>query len=204
MIVGIIIVGVNGWEKYTLKLVNSIKQHEESDDYRLVVFDNGSDPPYPHFHIRNNELSCYAAAMNSGIGYLSFWNYDWVLILNNDVLCTGPFMEKINSMDPNHIYGNDLHRKERFGHEWLDGWLYLLPRQAIEAVGHWDENFQVAAFEDADFCLRAKQAGFLTKKSDLPFTHLETIGRDKLAEHRNYRFINLEYLLEKHDLEEIK
>jgi len=204
MTIGILVVGVNGWEKYTLKLINSIKQNEENEDYHFIVLDNGSDPPYPHYNIRTKQTVCYAAAINSGVDYMSIGHYDWFLILNNDVLCEGPFVDEIKGLSPDRIYGNKLH--DRFGHTWVDGWMILIPASVHAVVGYFDERFAIAAYEDADYCIRAAKIGYPTQASDLPFRHLQTLDRMKMKYDGDDEFWreNLELLKGKHDLKEKK
>lgn len=58
-----LIIGIDGWEKYTLPLVESLKRHEP--DCRIVVVDNASATPYPAMgYVHRTERLCYSAAIN--------------------------------------------------------------------------------------------------------------------------------------------
>jgi hypothetical protein len=43
---------------------------------------------------------------------------------------------------------------------WLAGFCFLLKREAFERVGLLDERFGTAFYEDYDYCLRLRQAGY--------------------------------------------
>ncbi|HLB47440.1 MAG TPA: glycosyltransferase family 2 protein [Anaerolineales bacterium] len=43
--------------------------------------------------------------------------------------------------------------------DWISGSAILFRREVIDKIGLWDEGYR-AYFEDVDFCLRAKRAGF--------------------------------------------
>lgn len=94
MNVAAIIVGIDGWERYTLPLIESIQRHEPACD--VVVVDNAGNSPYPYLEpdkypqvfVLQTERLCYSAAINAGKRVIG--DADWHLVLSNDVLCTGP------------------------------------------------------------------------------------------------------------------
>lgn len=196
----IIIVGIDGWDAYTKPAVESILKHEPGAV--ITVIDNGSKEPYPvdrvngpHCAItKTGKRLSYAEAINWGI--MSDYHADWYLILNNDVLCTAPFLHLIDALPDNALYGRQIITENKL--TWLGLWLCLLPRKVYEAVGSWDEGFEMCGFEDADYCLRAKEYGFETHFVDLPFTHLWGKTRWGLTGYENVREQNRQYFQQKH------
>ena len=166
-------------------------------DARAVVVDNGWNYGIDYkwqdgVEYTRCDLCCYAEAMNRGVKYSA--PNDWIIIINNDVLCTGDI--DTSKLDKNTIYGAKKH--ERWGREWLDGWFFMFHRDAWEDVGEFDENFEKAAFEDADWCFRAQDKGYKINVMDVPFVHLET--SDRLKDGSDFRDRNLEYLISKWSL----
>jgi len=222
MNVGVIIVGIGQWEEYTKPLVLSIKEHEPNATQ--IIVNNGCR--YTSSDIKNslNVFTCnvwkgldtikpvsYAEAINSGIkravNVFSYKTPDWIIITNNDVICNAPFIEYLESLDTNSLYGNKIHTSHKVFKSptpWIDGWIYAIPYNILTHVGLWDKKFKIAGFEDADYCIRAYYKGFTTKKSNLPFTHLEEHIRKSFEDYAKYKRENIEYLIEKHGLERVK
>lgn len=124
MNIAAIIVGIDGWEKYTLPLVESIKKHEPN--CRIVVVDNDSAEPYPYhtpLHVVRSERLCYSAAINMGKAYAP--DADWYIVLSNDVLCTGPFADTLAQYNGNDIVGPCL--KQTHGFDYIEGWCVAIP-----------------------------------------------------------------------------
>jgi GT2 family glycosyltransferase len=168
-----VIVGIGGWTEYTLPAVRSILKHEPECD--VVLVDAGSkrayhtEPDYPDGirGIRLVESFSYAGAINIGVAAA---DAEWTLILNNDTLCTGPFADLLTGLSRSCVYGRQI--IEERGERWIGLWIMAISRECREATGQFDEAFRVCGFEDLDFCLRAKQAGFSSKWADFPFEHL--------------------------------
>lgn len=167
-----IIVGIDGWEKYTLPLVESLRKWEPN--CRIVVVDNASQVVYPCALGTDTlciERSCYSAAINSGQEYVAhFRDFDWYIVLSNDVLCTGPFSHILEQYDGNDVVGPAL--KETHGFHYIEGWCVAIPRKIWDAVGGWDERFLGSDWEDVAFGTAARQRGFGLVE-DLPFVHLD-------------------------------
>ena len=202
MKVAVIIVGIGQWEEYTEPLILSIQKHEPAAD--IIVVDNGGH--YSDNYVDRviwcaiDEIVCYAAAINTGIFALG-GDEDWIIILNNDVICDAPFFKYLEQMDLKAVYGNTLHRRRHPQFmapvRWIDGWIYAIPSSGLL---DWDEEFKIAGFEDADYCFRARKLGFSIQKSDLPFTHLEYHIRKTFDNYRDHRIDNMKYLMRKHGL----
>ncbi len=196
----IIIVGIDGWETYTKPAIESILKYEPQA--HITVIDAGSKTPYPvdrenglPIAIERMEYSgSYAEAINLGI--MLNWQADGYLILNNDVLCTAPFLHLVDNLSDKAIYGRQIITEHDL--TWLGLWLCLLPTRVSFLVGKWDENFKLCGFEDADYCLRAKEHGFETRFVDLPFIHLWGKTRWGLTGYENVREQNRQYFQQKH------
>jgi hypothetical protein len=198
MRIGAIIVGIDGWEKYTLPLVESIRKWEP--DCVISLVDNASADPYPDSvvnvrHIRTDRL-CYSAAINIGWRHLS--PSDWYIVLSNDVLCTGPFVHILEQLDDCDLVGPQLW--DEHGLSWLVGWCVAIPRRIWDTLGGWDEGFTGSSVEDVDFSHRARLAGFgLLEDTNLPFTHLDQRQRFNIipnywaTEKHNWTYFNAKY-----------
>jgi len=145
------------------------------------------------------QSSSYAEAINLGI--MSEWHADGYLILNNDVICTAPFLHMLDGLPDDTIYGRQIiieTTPHGFKYTWLGLWLCLLPRKVYEAVGAWDEGFLLCGFEDADYCIRAFAKGHKTQPLPLPFTHLWGKTRWGLTGYEQVRAENRRYFEKKH------
>ncbi len=54
---------------------------------------------------------------------------------------------------------------------WLTGFCLLLKRRAAEQVGLLDERFRMGTFEDYDYCLRLRQAGYRVVLAEDAYVH---------------------------------
>lgn len=188
----IITVGIDAWENNTAGLVASWKQCQP--DSGLVVVDNCAKPAYPKlgFVTRLNERTSYAAALNYGMAQV---RVDWYITMNNDVLLSAPFAPYLEGLPPG-VYGNVMMPAftHNMGREWLDGWVMIVHRAVYEAIGGFDENFLMAGFEDADYCWRALEAGYLCRALPFPFYHKDAHTRYSMTNYFAQRATNIEYL----------
>lgn len=172
MNIAAIIVGIDGWEQYTLPLVQSILKHEPDCD--LQVIDNASKAPYPitKCQVVRTERLCYSAAINYGqrwINEIHDFDADWYIVLSNDVLCTGPFAHILAELGDGDLVGPLM--KEAHGFPYLEGWCVCVPARAWQA---WDERFLGSDYEDVAYSTAARQRGFgLVEDTSLPFVHLD-------------------------------
>lgn len=171
MNIATLIIGIDGWEQYTLPLVRSIRRHEP--DCRMIVIDNASQTPYQHMapnvRLERTERLSYAAAINHAARIAE--DADWYIVLSNDVLCTGPFAHQFANINPDVVMGPQLWREH--GQTWLVGWCVAASQHVWRALGGWDENYRVSSWEDVDFSASAIKAGFLLAQAPLPFIHLD-------------------------------
>jgi GT2 family glycosyltransferase len=199
MRVAALIIGIDGWEKYTRPLIESIQRHEP--DCEIVVIDNASKEPYPEWiavgvpSIVRTERLCYSAAINRAAIFANL--ADWLIVLSNDVLCTGPFAHVLEDCC-GLVVGPLL--CENQGWQYLEGWCVCAPTQVWLDLGGWDENFQVSSWEDVDFSVSAMERGYtVMERRDLPFVHLDQ--RQRFGIVPNYwesEVHNVSYFRQKH------
>jgi GT2 family glycosyltransferase len=201
MNIAAIIVGIDGWEKYTLPLISGIEEHEPGCD--IVVVDNASSPPYPPNSdmpyavqsIRTERL-CYSAAINTGARELG--DADWLVILSNDVLCTGPFAHMLAALPDDRIVGP--HFMSNQGYNYLEGWCIAIPRKVWDAVGGWDENYKLSSWEDVCYSYSVREAGFhVQHMPELPFVHLDQRQRHVMPDFWSADLHNFRYFTEKRE-----
>lgn len=179
MNIAAIIVGIDGWERYTLPLVDSIDEYHFDCEY--VVIDNESEVPYPEWddaHLRTKRL-CYSAAINAGKCFLDERKpFDWYIVLSNDVLCTGPFAHILAEYDGSDVVGPLM--KNVHGFDYIEGWCVCVPKVAWQP---WDERFLGSDYEDVAYSTAARQRGFgLVEDTRLPFKHLDQRQRFYVVE----------------------
>jgi len=189
-----VIAGIDKWEEFTLPFILSLQKHEP--DLPIVVVDNNSVTPYPQMEgvqlIRTPYVS-YSGALNIAIRAAA--DSDAWLILNNDMRCDGPFLNKARSLSENQVHANEIGAAR--GHKWFVSWSALLPRKIWDAVGEFDEKFLMCAFEDVDYSVRAVAAGFGLNQFRFPFTHFVGQTRHKTPGYKAQRLKNIDYFIEK-------
>lgn len=205
MKVAAIIIGVGQWRKYTKPMLKSMLKHQP--DARILLVDNGNQYPEKYDGIeilKTDEILDYSAAINVGFNVLD--DEDWVLVINNDVICNAPYFDHLKKLKTNAVYGNKLHNDFKLFHHkhlapFTDGWIMAMSKEVIDAVGMFDTNFKIACAEDADYCFRAAKLGYKVKKSNLPFKHRRAKTRRGFDNFRQQRLDNIAYLVEKHELD---
>ena len=191
----VVMVGLDGWDTYTKPAIDSIFKYEP--DIEIVVIDCGKEQ-YPYCpevtKIRIENSLSYAHAMN--IGAMQCPQGDWFLFINNDVLCTGKFSELISEANKNILYGRQIIKENDM--IWFGLWIALVSKDIYSDVGMWDEKFLVCGFEDADYCVRAKEKGYQTEFMNLPFYHYWGRTRWGVKGYSQTREDNIKYFTEKH------
>ncbi len=152
---------------------------------KMVIVDNGSTDRIGNFQfpasnfqfIQNKKNLGFAAGSNVGIKYALKHGATHVLLLNPDTIVGKNFLEPLleNGGDivgpvggrVNFLLGRPKHTTGRV--DFISGACMLVKREVFEKVGYLDERFFLY-FEDVDFCLRAKKAGFLI--SVVPQSHV--------------------------------
>ena len=190
--VAVLIIGIDGWEKYTAPLIRQVQAFEP--DACLVVIDNHSAEPYPIAPwIHRTPRLCYAAAINYAKRISG--KKDWTIVLSNDVRCKGPFAHILVNYEST-VCGPKLMMNQGF--EYVEGWCVAAPQTVWDATGGWDERFLVSSYEDVDFSVSAVERGFRLERVPLPFDHLDQRQRFFLPEYAGSEAINHAYMREKH------
>lgn len=175
MRIACLIIGIDNWEKYTLPLVESIKQHEPAA--KIIVIDNESKNPYPNLdYVYRIKRACYSKAINHAKELVP--DADYYIVLSNDVLCTGSFSRYLNDYS---VIGVELVKEH--GLQWLMGWCVAIPSKLWAFLGNWDENYQISSWEDVDYSTRVLKSGFdLVANPSFPFKHLDQKQRFTIVE----------------------
>jgi len=206
MSLDIIIVGLateKQWNTYSKPCIFSIQ--EKMPLANIIYISNGGSSIETLQGIKQVSISkkekyspvSYAESINKGLEY-SFGEY--VIIINNDVICKKSF--EVDNRDI--LYGGSLHSKHKniiLPCPIIGGWLYATTKKLINDIGKWDKKFKVAAYEDADYTIRAYKKGYKIKLSTLPFKHLNIHSRTSISNFERHRLDNRKYLMKKHDLE---
>lgn len=168
----------------TLNLVRQIHQYEPESEV-IVIHDTQDD--------EMKELPDCRLIRNRGKGVTAAWNYGIqeskfarVILLNNDVICSGPFVEGLlpANVGVDSCVVGAVWRKERMlgthaallaggaDADWLEGWCLSFTKAAWKRVGGFDESL-VMYFSDLDFQSRAFSCGVcLGRSGNLPLHHL--------------------------------
>lgn len=192
----IIIVGIDGWEEFTLPAIESLRRYDKES--KIIVVDAGSKEPYPlndnkdSVTLRLEKSPSYAYALNAGIRLAG--ECDWYLLLNNDIMAQGPIA--FDKLDPGLIHTRQVIEED--GHRWMGLWIAAISRQVWDLVGSFDEKFLLCGFEDADYCIRAKQFGIDTVHYPFPVHHFWGKTRWGLPGYADVREDNINYFASKH------
>lgn len=190
--VACLIVGIDGWQQYTAPLLWSIRRWEPG--VRLVVIDNDSAEPYPPApEVHRTERLSYAQAINEA--HRLAGDADWYVVLSNDVICTGRFVEKLGALGDG-VYGPRWMTNQ--GWQYIEGWCVAANRHTWRTVGGWDGRFIMSSWEDVDFSQSAREAGLPVEWQPLPFKHLDQMQRFVLPGYAGSEGHNYALFIEKH------
>ena len=188
MKIGIVILGINLWDRYTKPCIDSIKT---SHDYRIVFVDNGSTDNTKEeagklvsekfAHKRNEENWGCQKSWNYAINDSWEKGCDYVLVLNNDILlhpkCIDKLVERfekkdedvvlVSAMDlrmevpiPTMLVVLDEDFKKDVGESENPNYsAFMINKKYWEVIGEFDELFYPAYFEDNCSHYRIKLAG---------------------------------------------
>jgi len=223
-----IIIPVLNQLAYTKKCLTSLSD-DLAAGIEVVMVDNGSDDGTAEFLAARDDLSVIrneknlgcAAAWNQGIAAAA--NVEWVAVLNNDVLVTNnwlesmlDFAEKKNAdiVSPAMREGELNYDLAGYARSFVSamkemqragiahGACFLVRRRVFETIGLFDENFRIGQFEDTDFFLRARLAGFRLAITGAAFIHhFGSVTQDSITRSsrpvRPYEAENRAYFREK-------
>ncbi len=160
------------------------------NDYPTAIVDNGGSSKVVHSTkvqiIENPSNMGFGGAANRGIEELLEDNFEWLVILNQDLLlltsAVKTFVRALEN-EPGSIVGplaGSLDKKRwttilpsRYA-DYISGSCIAIHRSVFEKIGYFYEPYFMY-YEDADLCVRAKRAGFAL--TDIPIFgigHTET------------------------------
>lgn len=183
--ISIIIPTYNNHE-WTRECVEAVR--ENTQDYEIVIVDNGSTPPIEGAAVRFEANLGFPIAVNHGIRVSKG---DVICLLNNDVIVTPGWanrllaaLEKYDIAGPmcNYVAGKQVtstpiyydkqglyeraraFNEQRKGMElevnWIIGFCFMFRKSLYDAIGGFDESLWPCSGEEIDFCLRARSKGY--------------------------------------------
>jgi GT2 family glycosyltransferase len=170
-----IVILVHNQLHYTKKFIKSLKENTKLP-YKLIVVDNGSDKDTRDYLKKQD---CKVITNKKNLGVVKGWNQgvkacktEYVCIMNNDIVvapnwltpmqkalereegmkCVQPVTSggDIPQNFPNNFYPKPYIEKT----ERIFGWCFMLPMAVFDEIGMFDEQFDMAWWEDRDFGLR--------------------------------------------------
>lgn len=201
----------NKLEKATKPFIETLYKYTDENLFDLIIVDNASsdgtveylkeiEEQHKNFKlICNSENLGYSKGNNIGIKMALEGDYEFIGLLNNDVLLAPDWLEntlKIFEMDkqlgmisPRDAGRPKFYKKKITAKNYLENYkkylakfkepfkymleplfsCVIIKREVIEKIGLMDENFTPAFWEDQDYCLRASYAGYSLATSNLAF-----------------------------------
>lgn len=123
---------------------------------------------------------------------------DILILSNNDITFTDGWLEAIlkpllEGYDISHVNVSDQgdYIKDEITEDDFFGSLWAMTRKVYETLGGFDEDFKKGTFEDKDYYLRAKRAGFkIGKNHAMEVGHIGRATMDKIYPDREDFFEN--------------
>lgn len=212
---------------YTKQCLESIELQSQTP-VRIIAVDNASSDGTDTYLaglsgidvISNSENLGCAGAWNQGVNAAS--SEDWLIILNNDVIVSPDWIEglqkaaerwSLDIISPGIREGAYNYDIESYAREYVSrmqttirqgaahGICFMVHRRVFETIGTFDENFRIGQFEDKDFFLRAKRAGFRLGTVGCSFLHhYGSVTQDSLRKEKvvkPYVLANKAYFISK-------
>jgi len=205
-----IVIPVHNNLRWTAPLLGSLSAAFESNKGpEVIVIDNGSTDGTQHFlmhhascrTIRNPTNLGFSRACNQGMRETS---REFVVFLNNDVILGHRWLEPLllqfedagvgivgaaGAVSNHECTGIGETRNPYTRFDYIPGWCMAIRREVIEKIGGFDERFGFGYFEDADFCLRAKKAGYRLRIA--PHVEIQHAGAQTTESQRDFNPIDL-------------
>lgn len=153
--------------RLTEPLVSALRQHEP--DAEILVIDDGagrlkSPSDIEGVRMLHNEGRGLTAAWNRGCRWAS---HRHLVLLNNDVICLGPFLSKLVPRSECGIAGSVMRGDEDLALFVLEGWCLAFTQETYHTLGGFDETMNLY-FSDTDFQARAHKRGLPLTSVPLP------------------------------------
>lgn len=128
-------------------------------------------------------------------------NGDILILSNNDITYTPNWLEAIllpfqKGYDISHILVSDADgttTEDKITEDDYFGSLWGMTRKVYEKIGGFDESFKKGTFEDKDFFVRAKRAGFKIGKNHAGYVnHIGRATMDRIYPNREDFYENMQ------------
>ena len=205
MLVDIVVRGLNEHERVQ-RCVDSINENTEIDKYRIILVDDGSEPPLDiegaDVSIRTEESFGLSTTTNLGISSsLARLDTEYTLILdgdthipNGDISWLDRFIYELEEGGPScgcvgatSDYSNPPQQilaapltyladweggsKTNPDAIWFMGFAVLFRKTALRHVGMFDERYNPANYEDTDYAVALRAAGYSIRVACSVYIH---------------------------------
>lgn len=167
-----IIIPQRGNQHLTERLVSQIVRHEPR--HSIIVVDDGHATP----DAATGPIGQAETIENFGEFVTAAWNCgvessqtDWVILLNNDVVCNGPFVDSLIAAAGDGISGARIRHDPDAIECVLEGWCLCFDRLLFNLLGGFDPAMKLY-FSDTDFQVRCRRAGYQLRAVEVPLVHL--------------------------------
>ena len=154
-------------KQLTQKCIDSIRRWTKID-YEIIIIDNGSPLKYNEWL---SDLGDVYFQNDGNKGNSQAWNKassmatrDYLCFMDNDVSVTKgwlePLIESLQIPESGIAFPQSKNREDIHWQRRLDGFCWLIRTELFKAVGHVDEGYGLAYFEDTDYCMRVVKAGY--------------------------------------------
>ncbi len=155
----------------TQRLVEQVGQFEPRVGIFVVNDDPGDNPSFDGVTVLANAGSGVTAAWNTGVAAADAGGAAHVVLLNNDVICTGPFIPALIEAGDDGIAGAADRFDPIIRRPVLEGWCLAFSVACWRNLGGFDESMTLY-FSDTEFQARAVQAGLQLRTVNVPLQHL--------------------------------
>lgn len=169
--------------------------------FSVIVVDNGGmltfDDVGKHTLLSQTANMGYAAAANIGMHHASGLGSTWFIILNQDIKLNRTsllsFVKKLRALPPSVAgpFSGGLDPKRwttilpSESVDYLTGSIMAIHQHVVGKIGYFYEPYFLY-YEDADYCVRASQAGFPLQRinvTDIAHEDTRTLGRGSFTHH---------------------
>ena len=178
----IIVIPVYNHYDLTNKLLFSLFHKEKERIGKIIVVDDCSPDPIVASGlswlksqwgiieiVRNEENLGFLKSSNKGLRLANSNPDDHLILLSNDVLIYGKFIEQIedNLKTQKSLVGGIVYQRDtgwnKFGDKifpYLEGWLLAATSASWNTLGYFDERYAPCDFEDVDLSTQALAMGY--------------------------------------------
>lgn len=190
----LVVIPVRGQNAWMMKCLDSLAEDGCEVEREVLVIDNTDYGPMEEAAahpigatiIRNEAPKGVAESWNQGLRYAD-GRFDWIAIINSDIVVAPRWLDhcieagekfgwKVVTPVPATIGGEappefwemakELAQRdiEETAEHW-HGFAFVLSRETVEVVGHFDERYQVGWYEDRDYLHRLQHYGHIPHRA---------------------------------------